>query len=249
MSTPHTIQRLRHETRRRTLAVTAIADIAPRMRRITFGASDLADFVSLGVDDHVKLFFPDAATGETVMRDFTPRAYDNAAQSLTIDFALHDHGPASDWARAAHVGAALEIGGPRGSIVVADDFDWVLMIADETGLPAIGRRLEALRAGVKAITVVLVDGAGDELAIETAADWQAHWVHRSAMPGDDGARLLAAARALAWPSGDGYVWIAAEAGDAKALRDHVLGERGHPAGWLRASGYWVRGEGGAHENL
>ena len=45
---------------------------------------------------------------------------------LTIDFALHDAGPATAWALAAKAGDALEIGGPRGSMVVADDFDYLL---------------------------------------------------------------------------------------------------------------------------
>jgi len=243
MTAPHTITRLRHDTRRRQLTVAAILDIGPHMRRITLTSPELADFVSAGVDDHVKLFFTDTATGAQAMRDFTH------AHTLTIDFALHDHGPASDWARAARVGDALEIGGPRGSLVVPDDFDWVLMIADETGLPAIGRRLEALRPGVRAITVVAVDGAGDVQMIDTAADWQAHWVYRDGASRDDHARLLAATAALDWPVGDGYVWIAAEAEVAKALRAHVLDARGHNAAWLRASGYWLKGAAGAHENF
>ena len=52
---------------------------------------------------------------------------------------------------------------------------------------------------------------------------------------------MSALRALPWPSGDGFVWIAAEAKVARALREHVLSERGHPPAWLKASGYWVKG--------
>ncbi|MDE1916256.1 MAG: siderophore-interacting protein [Sphingomonadales bacterium] len=243
----HRIERLRHEIRRRELTVTAREQLSPRMLRFTLSSPDLHDFLSAGVDDHVKLFF-DTPEGP-VMRDFTPRAYDNAACTLVLDFALHDHGPAADWARKAQVGSVLSIGGPRGSLVVTDDFDWYLLIADSTGLPSIGRRLESLRESVPVTTLVLLDSADDAQAIATRADWTPHWLARDAGEGDDATRLLAALRALEWPQGDGYVWIAAEAGVAKALRAHVLEERGHYPQWMRAAGYWLKGEAGAHETL
>jgi NADPH-dependent ferric siderophore reductase len=244
----HHIERVRHEVQRRTITVTSVTDLSPKMRRFIFTAPDLADFNSAGVDDHIKLFFGEE-NGERVMRDFTPRAFDNATQSLTIDFALHDHGPAATWAQTAQVGTTLDIGGPRGSQIVPDDFDWYLLIADETGLPSIGRRLEGLRAGVPVTTIVLVDSQAEAQQIDTPTAWTAQWLARNEGEGDDQTRLLAALRALAWPEGEGYVWIAAEAGVAKALRAHVLEERGHPAAWMRAAGYWLKGEPGAHENF
>jgi NADPH-dependent ferric siderophore reductase len=94
------------------LTVTAIEQLSPRMLRITLTSPELADFVSAGVDDHIKLFFQ-TADGEAVMRDFTPRA-DNEACTLTLDFALHEHGPAANWARSATVGSLLDIGGRAG---------------------------------------------------------------------------------------------------------------------------------------
>jgi NADPH-dependent ferric siderophore reductase len=243
----HTIERLRHEVRRRQLTVTAIERLTPQMLRITLTSPELHDFLSAGVDDHIKLFF-DTPEGPA-MRDFTPRAYDNAACTLTLDFALHDHGPAANWARGAQVGSVLNIGGPRGSMVVPDDFDWYLLIADATGLPSIGRRLEALRPGVPVTTVVLVEDAAEVQQIATATDWTAHWLTRQDGEGDDATRLLSALRGITWPQGEGYVWIAAEAAVAKALRSHVVDERGHNPQWMRAAGYWIKGEAGANEKL
>jgi NADPH-dependent ferric siderophore reductase len=40
---------------------------------------------------------------------------------------------------------------------VPDDFDWYLLIGDETALPAIGRRVEELRADVSVTTFVLME--------------------------------------------------------------------------------------------
>lgn len=58
---PNTIHRVNHEVKRRRLEVLRVQDLTPRMRRITVGGPELAGFVSLGTDDHVKLFFPQNA--------------------------------------------------------------------------------------------------------------------------------------------------------------------------------------------
>ena len=236
----HQIIRQRHDTRRRTLTVASIEALGDHMRRMVFTSPELHDFVSASADDHIKLFFA-TADGETVMRDFTPRRFDTAKGTLTIDFALHDAGPATQWAAAAQVGYTLAIGGPRGSAVVPDDFDWYLLIGDETALPAIGRRVEELRSGVPVITLGLVNGADDEQTFATHAKWTGHWVHRAGTDASDTDLLLEALWNIALPRSEGFVWIAAETGVAKALRSHLLDRLGHPREWLKAAGYWTRG--------
>src|SRR5215207_5012534 len=138
----HQITRVRRETRRRHATVSAMEMLSPRMKRIVLSSPELADFESSAHDDHVKLFFAagDAPGSPPSARDFTPRTFDCALQTLTVDFVLHAHGPATSWARDARVGTTLEIGGPRGSTIVRDVFDWYLLIGDESALPAIARR-------------------------------------------------------------------------------------------------------------
>lgn len=246
--TRHQITRVRHETRRRTLTVDRIEDVTPGMRRIHFTCADLADFASAGFDDHVKMFIPGpVAPGERgMMRDFTPRRFDQAAGTIAIDYALHDAGPAVAWAIAARPGDSLEIGGPRGSAIIADDFDWYWFIGDATALPAIGRRLEELRDGVPAVSFVLVDSPAEAQEIVTQTDWTPHWVVRSGS--DDAANLIAATADVPLPRGDGFIWIAAEAGVARAVRT-AIEARGHPRAWLKASGYWQRGDEGVHVKI
>jgi NADPH-dependent ferric siderophore reductase len=247
----HQITRVRRETRRRMLTVASADLLTPRMLRIGFTAEDFADFDSAAYDDHVKLFFPDAARGEDdkpVMRDFTPRAFDLAQGTLTIDFALHDSGPATAWATTAQVGDRLEIGGPRGSMIVPDDFDWYLLIGDETALPAIGRRLQELRPGVPVATIAAVEDAGEIQAFTTKAAWTATWILREAAGADDARSLGEALSSHAFPPGDGFVWIAAEAAVARALRNAIV-DRGHPKSWIKAAGYWQRGEADAHVRI
>ena len=236
------ITRHRHELKRRTLTVAEAFQLTPHMLRIVFSGEDLADFTSLAPDDHVKLLFP-GADEKPEMRDYTPRAFDRAARRLTVDFALHETGVATDWARQAKPGDVLQIGGPRGSAVIAPIFDWWLLIGDETALPAIGRQVEELPAGVEVITLVAVPGAEDQQSFATAALHRAHWVHRAAETAADPAALLAAARQLELPGqGRGFIWIAAEAKVGRALRDHFETERGQPRHWMKAAGYWVEGQ-------
>ncbi len=244
----HHITRHRHELKFRDLTVKEILRVTPNMIRILLGGDDLADFVSLGADDHVKLFIPNEA-GEPERRDYTPRYFDREKRLLAIDFAVHEAGPATRWALDAKPGDGLRIGGPRGSLVVPPSFDWWLLVGDETALPAIGRRIEEAPAGTRMISVAAVADSRDEQVFDTKADLQTIWVHRPLDRADDPAPLLEALRALTLPEGDGFVWIAAEAAVARAARACLVEERGHPLAWTKAAGYWVKGVADAHEKL
>jgi len=241
------LTRHRHELKFRQLTVKETSYITPNMIRILFEGDDLADFVSLGFDDHVKLFIPTPGSEETEKRDYTPRFYDTDARTLAIDFAVHDAGPATRWAIEARPGDMLEIGGPRGSMVVEPVFNWWLLIGDETALPAIGRRIEELPAGVRAITIVTISGDKDQQSFSTSADHHAIWLRRPLDRADDPAPVLDALKELALPQGDGFVWIAAEVNVARAARDHLVKERGHPLYWTKTAGYWRKGVADAQE--
>ena len=239
MNSPTTlrrIERVRHELKRRHLTVTQVEQLTPNFRRITFNDESLSDFVSASFDDHVKVFVDDAR------RDYTPRSFDNAARELVIEFALHGEGPAAEWAAQAAPGHTLEIGGPKGSMIVPLDYDWHLLAGDETAFPAVARRLEQLPAGSKAIVVLQAADAADRRDFESAANVAVTWVETDA-------QLLAAVRALALPAGDGYAWCAGEAACMAALRRELVDVKGHPREAIRAAAYWKRGATGHHENL
>ena len=100
-----------------------------------------------GVDVHTHLDMP---FGGTVSADDYRTGTIAAAVGGTttvIDFVLHGDGPAASWAANAVAGSLVGQGGPRGSLVVSDDFDWYLLAGDETALPSIARRLEELPPG------------------------------------------------------------------------------------------------------
>ncbi|MHC1481489.1 siderophore-interacting protein [Frateuria aurantia] len=240
-------ERVRHELKPRTMQVSAIEQLTPGMLRITFTGDDLADFVSLAPDDHVKLFVP-TRTGDIARRDYTPRRYDQQAKMLMIDFALHDAGPATRWAMNAKLGDTLQIGGPKGSAVMASKVPRWLLIGDETALPSIGRRIEEATAGTKITSIVVVAGPEERQFFETEADLTTHWAYRPLSVASDPDALLAIVKTIALEP-QTFVWVAAEAHVARAVRSCLVEEKGHPKSWLKAGGYWVAGQADAHERL
>jgi NADPH-dependent ferric siderophore reductase len=237
------VERVRHELKRRDVQVARVEQLSPHFRRITFTGDALRDFTSLSFDDHVKLFFAPADDGaEPARRDYTPRSYDNAAAELQIEFALHGAGAASDWAAQAAPGQTLTVAGPKGSLIIPVDYDWHLLVGDETALPAVARRLEQLPPGARAIVMLQVADLADRRELRSRADVRVTWV------GDD-AELLAAVRALDLPAGEGYAWCAGEAAAMAALRRVLVEDKGHPRDAIRAAAYWKRGATAHHENL
>jgi NADPH-dependent ferric siderophore reductase len=239
MNTPLTtrrVERVRHELKIRHLTVTRVETLTPHFRRITLADESLSDFVSASFDDHIKVFVGDAR------RDYTPRSFDNAARELVLEFALHGDGPAAQWAASARPGATLDIGGPKGSLIIPLDYDWHLLVGDETAFPAVARRLEELPPGAQAIVILQAVDPADRRVFPSAADVVLTWTASA----DE---LLDAVRGLALPAGDGYAWCAGEASAMAALRRELVEVKGHPREAIRAAAYWKRGATGHHENL
>ena len=247
----------------RRLDVLAVRDVTPRMRRVTLGGPEMGGFERDGLtlgpfhsptfDDHVKAIFADPAELPEVLptqlaqgiewtaapariaRDYTPRRVDAASRELDLDFVLYGHGPASDWAREARVGDDLWIVGPKSSIVLPERLDWIVLVGDETALPAIGRFLDERPLDVPARIVVTIEQpfARQDLAVREgdALDWVV------ASP-TDRATLEKAVRAVVPADGDGFVWAAGESRTLLPLRRFLGRERGMPKDRVCITGYW-----------
>lgn len=264
ISDPRAPIRVRHDTRMRLLEVIAVTDITPRMRRFRL-RGDMVGFASPGHADHIKAFFfpmgvepkvvpigergAEFAPGERPeMRDYTPRFWSVEQGWIELDFVLHGDGPASSWAAGATVGSKLVIGGPRGSIVIPAAFDWYLLAGDETALPALGRRIEELPAGSRVVAVVEVADAAEEQRFETAADLTLHYVHRNGAEAGATSRILDTIKALTFPPGVAYAYIAGEVTMSQSVRAHLTETRGFDPQYLKAAGYWRLGTADAHED-
>ena len=260
------LQRVRHNPKFRMLQVARVRSLTPRLLRVTLVGDELAGFQSASFDDHVKVYFPvpgadrpvrpeagpsgmvfPEGVPRPVSRDFTPRSYDPKTNELDLEFALHEAGPATDWARQARPGQYLGVGGPRGSMIIPTGFDWHLLVGDETALPAIGRRLEELPARTVALVIVEIEDASGEVELSSRAEHQVSWCHRDSA--NEGGDLMRELQRLTLPAGEGFVWAAGESAVIREARNYLCTERGIDKRRIRAASYWKRGSQAVHETF
>ncbi|MFE9461298.1 SIP domain-containing protein [Streptomyces californicus] len=253
----------------RELTVLRVADVTPGMRRVTLGGEQLRAFHrdgldlpalrSEGFDDHVKFFFADGdappvlpgqnvsslewpTDGRPLAKDYTPVRYDPVAGEIDFDFVRHDGGVASTWAQAVRPGEVTWIAGPKMSHGHPEGVDWLLVIGDETALPAIGRWLAEMPAGTRARVFIEVGEESHRQELPTAADATVTWLTRDGAPAGTTDLLERAVRSMEWLPGDVYVWAAGEAVSLKGIRRHLSTERGVPRERTHITGYWRRTE-------
>lgn len=237
--------------------------VAPSIVRVTVAGPEFADFQSAGPADHVRVFFPDATTGElvaplpvgpgedgvvrpdraSISRDFTPlpRTVDGGVE-VDLDFYVHpDPGPASAWAETARPGDELVVVGPRGSRRAPQRIDGLVLICDETSLPSASRWIRDAPAGIAVEVIAAVSDDGDWVAGYLGAvpsvDARTHVV----ASGAGGAGVLAALDRIG-PIGEGtFVWAAGEASSLVPVRRHLRRTLGLRPAQASVSGYWRRG--------
>jgi NADPH-dependent ferric siderophore reductase len=115
-------------------------------------------------------------------------------------------------------------------------------------LPAIGRRLEELPGGTKALAFVAINDPSEEQQFETNADLKTIWIHRPLGDGCNPSWLLDPVTKMKLPPGRGFIWVAGESATVRAIRQYVLETLGHPKEHLRAAAYWRGGEPAVHES-
>lgn len=252
------VGRVMHPLRARRLTVAAVEDIGPRMRRILVGGADLEqDFPApaFAAPDHVKIVVPDERTGalpvprivddrpqrvegpDPILRDYTVRRVDR--EHLTLDFVLHEHGPAGRWAAAVQTGAPLGVLGPRGSHVYPSDYARCVLIADETALPAVGRWLDEPDWDAE-VTVLALAGSDDEYPLPARARTRVQWC---TVPSGERADAMLAVAAQVADDADAFLWAAGEADSLKPLR-RALRAAGVERERVDIDGYWRRGVAG-----
>lgn len=248
---PETPRKPRRPSNPRRISVLAVKQLSPRMKRVTFGGSDLASFAWSGPAAHIKIIFPEPGLGlDTVpvpdpegprpktTRTYTPRRFDPAALTLDVDFALHGPGPAATWAEQARAGQQLILMGPAKGYEVDTEAPWYVLLGDDAALPAIETILDAMPATTR-VSVFLEVAAPDEARpLPGPAQTEVHWLPR----GDDATRageaLLAAIGNFSWPPGAGRVYIGCESNAMRRLRGVILETSGLDKSRVVARGYW-----------
>jgi NADPH-dependent ferric siderophore reductase len=238
--------------------VQRISRLTPNMIRVEFGGPGLSGFTTSGFADErlvVVLPTPGAsappppvrdAAGELdyhdpltrpEMRSYTVRSWDPARGALVVDFVAHIGGVAAAWASTARPGHQVYLTEALGWYSPPADSAWQLLVADMTGLPALGRIVEELPPGARAHVIVEVMAAQDIQQLSSAGDVSYDWrVGRG--NGIAPSALVEAVLVFEQPAGPGYVWFAAEAGESRAVRRHVRRTLGWAHERFTILGYW-----------
>ncbi|WBB68509.1 siderophore-interacting protein [Micromonospora sp. WMMD812] len=278
-----------------TVEVRAVRRLSPSFVRVTFTGADLDRFADNGYDQRIKLALPlpgehtvrmpDGPDWYTAwralpderrypIRTYTVRAVRPHLAEVDIDLVLHgDSGPATRWARRARAGDEIVLVGPdagyrgdHGGVEFRPPATaQLLLVGDETAVPAIAAILERLPRDARGRVLLEVPGADDVLPLVAPPGVTVTWLARDA--GEHGSRLVEAVAAAAgellvapappvaqpvpdvdvddlWevpeevPATPLYAWLAGEAGVIRTLRRHLVGERGLDRRAVAFMGYW-----------
>ncbi|MFH8290800.1 siderophore-interacting protein [Streptomyces sp. NPDC018059] len=242
-----------------TPAMIRVAFGGPGLRRMASAGLDQRIKIFLPHPGQEEPVMPDTDTGDAsdwyaawcaldpavrgIMRTYTTRDLRRDPDELIVDFAVHGaapspaDGPATSWARTARPGARVGVLAPVDEENAAYDFrpprdtDWLLLTADESALPAVAAILEALPPALPTRVWIEVHDLADRQTLPTEADAEIHWLTREGATPD-------AIRGAALPEGTPYAWLAGESSTVKAVRRHLVTERGFDRKRVSFSGYW-----------
>lgn len=230
----------------RVMHVLRTESVTPRMRRVVLGGASLEGFDFECPPDslapHVHLEIPPEGVASpqwpelrqdrslrvtkpngplaAVERTYSLRWVDMGKGEIAVDIVLHGHGPGASFGMRAKPGDPVGVWWPHGSSHAP--VDWYLIAGDHTALPGIAWLLERLPATARGHVFIEVPDAGEEQQLEGPPGMSVEWIHLDGrLPGAD-TRLRDAALSVEWPtSGRNFVWVGAERGTARALRQHA----------------------------
>jgi NADPH-dependent ferric siderophore reductase len=185
-----------------------------------------------------------------VMRNYSVRAFRPATEGrdaeLDVDFVLHGSaadgtaGPASRWAESCEPGESVVIIDEGLAFNPERGTDRVLLVADETGLPAIANICATLPSGASGLALIEVPDAADAIPFGHPAGIEVRWIvrERDAKPGEpalDAVRQLPSAELPGEPY---HAYIVGEQSLPTEARRHLVSERGISKESISFSGYW-----------
>ncbi|TDW17685.1 siderophore-interacting protein [Kribbella kalugense] len=248
--------------------VAAVDDLSPHLRRVTFVAPRIADAVTAGPDQRIKVLLtpPNGSaislpTGPEwyadwcaqpvderfIMRTYTVRALRPDVAELDVEFVLHGvNGPASAWVSEAQLGD--EVGLLLPFAVDTSSAKGLLHSGVDYVPPAtsVRRILVADETALPALAGILEELPADVhatvfVAVPDAADVRPLAGNADITWVTDGS-LLEALKSATLPFDPDYAWVAGESSMIKAVRRHLVNAVGMPKSTISFQGYWKRGE-------
>jgi NADPH-dependent ferric siderophore reductase len=241
--------------------VVAVDDVHRHLRRVVVAGDDLASFHPTAPDTFVYVLLPppgrDALTidqaftweGYERMADadrpvgayYTVRRWDPASRELTMLMVRHgDSGPASAWIERAQPGDPVALWGPRTAYHPPAGTDRYLLVADDTGLPAVAAILETLPSGAPATVIAEVADTSERQDLPALPDVDVMWLYRDGAEPGTTTLLADAVWAMDWPGGVPYVWGGGESRAMTDVRRYVRGERRLRRDAVSLVAYWRR---------
>lgn len=240
--------------------------ISPSFVRVTLGRGDIGQFVPMGYDQWFRLFIPVSEgslsrlpraldtisylkylaisrTERPVLRNYTVRAHrvTSDGPELDVDFVLHgegaEAGPAAAWATDCAPGDLVAVLDEGITFTPPPDLRHALIVADETGLPAVAGILASLSEDFTGRAWVEVPTEEDRQELARPEGVELTWAVRQDPHDRPGAAVLAAAQAAPVPVGPCYCWSVGEQQVPTGMRRHWV-QAGIPKNRITFTGYW-----------
>ncbi|EYF02938.1 siderophore-interacting protein [Chondromyces apiculatus] len=225
----------------RSANVTAVEDLAPRLKRVRFEGSALRG-VRFHAGQEVEF-----RVSETAFRHYTPSAFDGTQGALEVLFFLHGHGPGSTWASGLREGTRANVLGPGGRFTLDPFAATHVLLGDETSLGLFSAMGRSLPPGSRAVGAVEVE-PGCERWPALAGSLLDGAPRRAGKRGEALRRWVE--EHPAWldkrraHNGDTVFYLAGHAGTLVELRRWLVEERGIPRRAVRSKAYWADGKRG-----
>lgn len=239
--------------------VVSTEEITPTLRQVTFSGDDLATFSPVGPDTFLYVLLPPPGRAELTIDTsfsweavphmpederpvgayYTLRRWRPEAREIDVWAVRHEGaGPAGRWFEEVTPGAPAALWGPRTAFEPPPDTDGYLLVADETGLPAVAVILESLPAGVPIVVLAEADSPATRPPLPEHPTATVHWLHREGAAPGTTTLLGDAARTVNPPGARPYVWGGGESRAMTAVRKHVRHELGLAREHVSLVAYW-----------
>ncbi|WP_454043455.1 siderophore-interacting protein [Cellulosimicrobium sp. Marseille-Q8652] len=253
-----------------TLEVVGSKRVSPHVVRVTLGGEGMDHFTAMGYDQWFRLFLtrpdqdalslPTRSSGlwyvqylatpkarRPFVRSYTVRAVRPDLRELDVDFVVHgDEGPASRFALTARPGERVGLLDQGIGYNPRVEHDWTLVVADETGLPAVAGICESLPDDARGLAVVELPDPADVQDFRVPAGVELRWIARSDHAAAEqvvpGRLALDAVLAADLPSAPVYAYAVGESSLVTGVRRHLVNDRGVPKTHVDFVGYWRHGQ-------
>jgi NADPH-dependent ferric siderophore reductase len=241
----------------REVHVDGVEDVSPRLTRVTIRGAALAGFPEPEPAASVRLLLPPTGADELVVpawngneflvadgsrptiRTLTPRRWDDASASLSVDVVRHGTGAVSDWVAGTTPGSPVAVSGPGRGYAIDGETPAFVLAGDDTAIPAMSQLLEVIPPDRTVDVHVEIAHPDARHALPAHPRATVEWYDLA--PGSTPGTALVAAVHAAAITDDARVWVAGEAAAVHRIRRHLFDERGITRSRATVRGYWKHG--------